>query len=152
MADMEAIRRGLAANLRATLPIGEGQVSPYLLENPTPPCLQVGGLDGVDYTTLGFGHGGDTHRFVIEACLGRSSDVGAQKLLDELLSGSSSVKRALESNRTLTSRLREDGTVQTGHAAAADWVKCREYRGQSRFTLPNGVEVLLASWLVEVAA
>lgn len=152
MADLAAIRSALAANLRVALPAGDGLVSPYLLDNPTPPALQVAGLEKIDYDTLGFGGSGDTHLFIVEGVFGRSTDIGAQKVLDGLLSGTDSVKAAVEGNQTLTSRLLETGDVLTGQSALADWVKCREYRGQSRFALPNGVEVLLASWLVEVAA
>lgn len=152
MADLDAIRRGLAANLRDALPAGDGHVGAYMLDSPTPPALQVVGLDEIDYDTLGYGGAGDTHLLIVEAVLGRFSDIGSQKTLDNLLSGADSVKAALESDKLLTSRLEDDGTVTTGQPAAAEWLKVRRYRGQTRFALPNGNEVLLASWLVEVAA
>lgn len=154
MADLDAIRRGLAANLATLRTAGTvGQVSAYLLENPTPPSLQVAGVDTIDYDEHGFGSAGeDNWRILIEAALGKVSDTGSQDLLNTLLS-ESSVKTAIEADTKLTSRLSANGqTVTTGQSAAALWVKCRRYRGQSRVVFPNGAELLLATWEVEVAA
>ena len=152
MADLDAIRRGLAANLKQALPGSAGQVSPYMLDNPTVPSLQVIGLDEIEYDTLGFGRGGDDHFFILEAALGRSSDTGAQRKLVELLSTGSSVKEAAESDGRLTKRLLDDGTVLEAQAPAAEYVHVTRYRGQSRFAIPSGPEVLLASWVCKVGA
>lgn len=149
MADLDAIARGLAANL---VPLRTanvvGQVSPYPLVNPSPPMLQVAGVAAIEYDEHGFGSSGeDTWTVLVEAVLGRISDRGAQTLLYRLLS-ESSVKTAIESDPRLTSRLSVDGrTVSTGQASAALWVKCRRYRGQSR----DG-DLLYATWEAEVAA
>lgn len=109
-----------------------------MLDNPTPPALQVMGVDEIDYDSGGFSARDDTWELIIEACLGRVSDIGAQKLLNTWLdsSGSTSVKAALEADTTLGGAAREIRVVR--------------YRGQQRFTLPNRIEVLLASWLVQV--
>lgn len=152
MADLDAIVRGLAANLvplRTTNVVG--QVSPYLLENPSPPSLQIAGVASIDYDEHGFAGGEDGWLVLVEAALGRVSDVGSQTLLNRLLSDSS-VKTAIESDTRLTSRLSVDGrTVTANQAAAALWVKCRRYRGPSRVPFRDG-DMLLATWEVEVAA
>lgn len=151
MADFDDIRRGLAANLTVLRP--DYQVSAYLLDDPSPPTLQVAGVESIDYDTGGYGDRADTHSFVIEACFSGTSDIGSQQLLDALLAptGATSLKAAVEADRTLTSRLLDDGTVQTSQPAAVAYLRVTAYRGQSRFTLPNGTDVLLASWTVEVA-
>lgn len=149
MADLDAIARGLAANLAALRTSGTvGQVSAYPLENPSPPTLQVAGVATIDYDEHGFGATGeDTWTVLIEAILGRISNHGSHTLLYQLLS-ESSVKTAIESDTRLTSRLSVDGkTIATGQTAAAVWVKCRRYRGQSR----DG-DLLYATWEAEVAA
>lgn len=149
MADLDAIARGIAANL-ATLRTANvvGQVSAYPLENPSPPTLQVAGVATIDYDEHGFGiTGEDTWTVLVEAVLGRVSDVASQTLLYRLLS-ESSVKTAIESDPTLTQRISVDGNaITTGQPAAALWAKCRRYRGQSR----DG-DLLYATWEVEVAA
>lgn len=149
MADLDAIARGLAANLATLRTSGVvGQVSAYPLENPTPPTLQVAGVATIDYDEHGFGSAGeDTWTVLVEAVLGKVSNVGAHTLLYRLLS-ESSVKTAIEADTRLTSRLSADGkTVAANQAAAATWLKCRRYRGQSR----DG-DLLYATWEVEVAA
>src|SRR5574337_321544 len=163
MADIDAIRRGLTANLtllkdadafsaRDLRPIG--QVGPYLLENPSPPAVRVAGVEsgGIEYE--GFGSSSISATFLVEACLGLISDTAAQKLLNALMdaNGATSLVAAVESDRKLTSRLGPDGTVLTAQGAAADSVAFAGFRGQSRFTLPNRTEVLLATWAVQVIA
>lgn len=153
MADLDAIRQGLAANL---VPLRTakivGQVSAYLLDNPQPPCLQVAGVDETDYDTGGYGAGSsDTWTILVEAALGLVNEMGAQKVLNALLE-TDAVKDALESDITLTSRLQDNGVVLAGQAAAAEWVKVRRYRGQTRFRFPSGAEMLLATWETEVQA
>ena len=110
--------------------------------------MQVAGVD--EYEANDFADG-RTRQIVIEACLGLTTDIGAQKLLDGLLD---TVPAAVEADNSaagaLFSRLQEDGTVLAAQPAAADSVNFVRYRGQSRFTLRNGTEVLLASWQIQV--
>ncbi len=152
MADLSVIRSALGANLRTALPADQGQVSAYLLDSPTSPCLAVAGVDADGAEPLSFRRGAQAWFMVIEAFLGRASDIGGQKWLDKFLAttGGNSVQAAVLSDRQLTSRLLENGTVQPGQAPAADDVGYVRYRGQSRFTVPAGYEVLLASWTFQV--
>lgn len=153
MADLEAIRRGLAANLRDALIGSKGHVSPYMKDAPSVPAIQIVGLAEFDYHTLGFGSRQETYLLLVEALFGRVSDVGAWRLLDGLLSGNNAFQIAAESDQLLTSRLNDDGTVTTGHDPAASSVTVRHYRGQSvDVTLPDGTKVLAASWEIEAVA
>jgi hypothetical protein len=150
MADLKTIREGLAGNLAALRQAKVvGQVSPYLLDNPTPPSLMVAGVEQFEF--LGFG---ETARWTIlvEACLGLTADVGSQDVLNRLLAptGATSVVAAAEADQRLTSRLDVRGVLTTGQAPAADSVAFSGYRGQSRFQLRNGSDVLLAVWAFEV--
>lgn len=157
MATLADIRAALAANL-VTLRTAEvvGQVSGYMLDNPTMPSIQVVGVapDGIDYDAGGFVDPPDLEwRIVIEVALGFVTDVGAQDVLNQLLapSGSTSLRAAVETNPTLTSRFSETtGRVTTGQTALADYVHVNRYRGQTRHTFSNGTEALLASWEVLV--
>jgi|DewCreStandDraft_4_1066084.scaffolds.fasta_scaffold46081_4 hypothetical protein len=150
MADLRAIREGLAGSLATLRANGTvGQVSPYLLANPTPPSLMVAAVD--EYEFLGFGTS-VRWTILVEACLGLAADVAAQELLNKLLAptGATSVVAAAEADQRLTSRLDRSGFLHTGQAPAADSVAFAAYRGQSRFQLRNGFEVLLAVWAFEV--
>lgn len=155
MADITAIRRGLAALLRDALPVDEGHVFPWLQENPLPPTLCVAGIERDGIIPLAFGDDPPVElHFVVEAWLGAASDIGAQRYLDGLLS-SDAVAAALESDQdaagALYSRLNDDGTVSTGQSAAADSVAVMGYQGQTRLARATG-DVLLAQWLVKVLA
>lgn len=156
MADITAIRRGLAALLRDVLPEDEGHVYPWLQDNPMPPTLCVAGIerDGLTYVTFGDPPGIEAN-FVVEAWLGAASDVGSQRFLDGLLS-TDAVATALEadgdSGGALYSRLQDDGTVLTDQDAAADSVAVMSYLGQTRLARGTGHDVLLAQWLVKVLA
>lgn len=98
-ATLAQIREGLAANL-ATL--DDVQVSPYMLDSPTPPTLQVMGPDQVTYD-LAMRGGLDEWTMIVQGFAGGATDKGAQILLDEWISavGAKSVKAALESDITL---------------------------------------------------
>lgn len=154
MADITAIRRGLAALLRDALPADEGHVYPWLQDGPLPVTLCVAGIvpDGIEYLTFGTDPG-VAITFAIEAWLG-AFDIAAQRKLDELLS-SDAVASTLEGDQTaagaLTKRLQDDGTVLTGQTPAADSVVVEGYQGQTRLARGTG-EVLLATWLVKVVA
>lgn len=154
MADITAIRRGLAALLKDALPGDQGNVSPWLDDNPLPPSLCVAGIDRDGYTATTFGPdpGVEIH-FIVEAYLGAASSRGAQAFLDGLVGGT--LAEALEGDQdasgALTKRLQDDGTVLTGQAAAADSVAVTGYLGQTRLASANG-DVLIAQWRVTVEA
>lgn len=152
MADVQTIREGLAGNLAALRENGTvGQVSPYLLDNPTPPSLLVAAVDSFEF--LGFGES-VRWTILVEACLGLVSDIASQEILNKLLapSGATSLVAAVEADERLTSRLDVAGVLTANQAPAADSVAFAEYRGQNRFTLRNGAEVLLAVWAFEVVS
>ena len=155
MGDLQAIREGLAANL-AALRTNETvvQVSAYLLDNPTPPSLVVAGVDSDGYEEQAYTGQSVSYTILVEACLGLVADITSQKTLNRLLSptGSASLVAAAKATPTLTSRLNDDGTISTGQAAAAESIAFDGYRGQTRFVLSNGSEVLLATWAFTVFA
>ncbi len=135
MASLANIREGVAANLST---ISGVQVSAYMLANPTPPSLQVFPAE-VEYDAA-MARGLDRWTLTVQAHVGTQTDVGAQKKLDELLapSGSSSVKAAAESDRTL------GGVVSDCRV-----VSCSGYRV---YVHPSGTAVLGAEWTVEILA
>lgn len=145
------IREGLAANLRALVDAGTVKhVSPWLLDNPTMPSVCVAGVSAMEFTTFQPGDADIT--LLVEAAIGKASDVGAQKILDKLLagSGSTSLRAAVEADPQLTSRWNNDDGLTENQPAACDDLQVVAYRGQQRFTFPNGVEALLATWEVQV--
>lgn len=145
---MTDIRLALAGNL-ATL--ADAQISPWLLDNPTPGMLQVAGVDDVDYLRT---MGDDvTYVFAIEGVQSiAGGDKGSQKAFDKWIepTGALSVRAALRADRRLTKRWQEDGTVLSGQAALADDLVVQRFRGYRRRRLPNGTEVLLGEWIVQV--
>lgn len=128
MADIDAIRQGLAALLRSLLPADEGHVSPYWRTTPPVPTLHVFGIE--TGTADDFNDGMDM-RFIIEAFVGTVDDIAAQKRLDALVEG---MKDAVEADNSasgaLFDRLDETGTLTTDVGAAADCVAFVQYRGQ----------------------
>lgn len=130
------------------------QVSPYLLDNPQAPMIQIAGLEHADYdiefqSAAGYQAEGDRLLVQIEACLQRTSDRVAQEQLDAL-HAANGLKHAAETDRQLTSRLNDDGTIDISQAPAADDLRVTEYLGSAPFTTPKGVQVLLATWRVEI--
>lgn len=112
MSQAENIRNGLAANLAPLLqenggPLG--QVSPYMISNPSPPCIEIGG-GPVTYDRA-MRRGLDEQTYTITALVPFTQDVSQQQLLDGLRdgTGSTSVKTLLESDLTL------GGACQTLH-------------------------------------
>ena len=99
MVDLAAIREGLATNLSV---IADTQISPYMLANPTPPCIQVMGPDEVTYDVT-FGRGSDSWMMIVQAFVASVGDIAAQARLDKMLhpTGPESIKEAIESDRTL---------------------------------------------------
>lgn len=145
MASFDDIRRGLAANIAALRP--DWAVSPYLKDNPVPPMIQVAGMSEVEYRDFG---GGAERIFVLEAVASLSNDVGAQQALDRLMDGGEhDLKAAVEADPMLTMRLLDDGTIDISQEPACDDLEC-VFQSQGRFTPPNGVTVLLATFNVRV--
>jgi hypothetical protein len=98
MAELTAIREALAASLEGTF---EGQISPRMLANPTPPTVHVF-PDEIE-PHLAMQNGAETWNLIVEALVGMVSDEGAQLQLDQYLdtSGSSSLMGALEKDQSL---------------------------------------------------
>ncbi len=97
------IRQGLVTNLRTKFPVGDYQITGYILEAPTPPCFDIEiHTDGIEYD-LAAARGYDKWMFTVRALIPKTSDIGSQVTLDNYLesSGGISVKEALESDTTL---------------------------------------------------
>lgn len=153
MADLVAIRQGLAANLAAI----EGcQVSAFRLSQPTPPTLQVMGVDEVVYDTGGFGRRAvyhhDTLKLIVHGFVGAVTDIGSQIRLGAWLAstGDESVKQALEADPTLTKRLLFDGTIETDQTPQAETLRVIRYAGDLLVPLPNVGDVIGGEWEVEI--
>jgi hypothetical protein len=102
-ATLQEIREGLATNLRTLSDSPNNvQVSPYILDNPTPPSLYVMGPEETIYD-LAMQRGLDEWQIIVQGFVGGVTDIGAQIRLDEWLapSGGNSVKTALEKDKTL---------------------------------------------------
>lgn len=98
MADLAAIREGIAANCDGVADI---QVSPYMLASPTPPAAHV--IPGDGEFDLAMGRGTDRLNMLVQVFVAVGTDKGAQILLDKFLAGSGadSFKQAIESDPTL---------------------------------------------------
>jgi hypothetical protein len=155
LADVKAIRLGLGALLRQVYPAEpagsdlRGNVSAYFKDAPTPPTLQVIGVERM--VPIDFARGGDW-TWLIEGYFGTITDQGAQSRLDELLA-TDAVWEAVESDNNsigaLYSRLQQNGTVTTDNDPAADEVSFLEYRGSSRIER-GGADALVGTWAVRV--
>jgi hypothetical protein len=135
VATIDQIREGLRAALDT---IADWQVSAYMLASPTPPAMHIF-PEEIDYD--GAMHRGmDTLMFTVEAFAGISSDIGAQKKLDQMLapSGATSVKAAVEADRTL------GGIVSDLHITKATGYRVYELHGAAR------APVLGCQWSVEI--
>ena len=97
--DYAPVRAGIANSLAAVFT--DWQVSPYLLSNPTPPCMYVV-PDGGDFDQA-MGQGLTRCNFIVRAMVSMATEHGAQASLDALCapSGATSVKAAIEADRTL---------------------------------------------------
>jgi hypothetical protein len=127
--DITAVREALASNLSA---ITGMTASPYMLMNPYPPAAHV--FPGEVEFDRSYGRGLDFMVFTLQVLAGTVSEEQAQRDLDAYLAGSgpTSVKEAIESDRTLggaCSDLRVTGAtgyrtvVQEGQAPVlvCDW-------------------------------
>lgn len=99
MADISAIRQGLATNL-GTIP--GLRASAELIDNPTPPIAVIN-LDSIDYHGA-MQNGLTTYNFVVTIIVGRAAEREMQRKLDAYCqpTGAQSVKAAIESNRSLS--------------------------------------------------
>lgn len=99
MATIAQIREGIATNLRTIAGLRTTDTVP---DNPQPPVAIVS-PSSIQYD-LSFQRGLDLHNFVVMIVVGRASERNAQRTLDLFCAGTgaSSVKAAIESNRTLT--------------------------------------------------
>lgn len=95
---LTAIRQGIAANLST---ISGLRTSWFVPDNPSPPIAIVV-PDRVDYD-VSFARGSDTFNINVLLIGGRINERSAQTSLDAFLdsTGSSSVKAAIESDKTL---------------------------------------------------
>jgi hypothetical protein len=96
MATISAIREGIADNLAS---ISGLRVSATMLDAPRPPVAMVY-PDTIDFD-LNANRGADTFTFIVYVLVGRADDRTAQNRLDGYVVGESSVKAAIEADRTL---------------------------------------------------
>ena len=99
MATIGQIRDGIATNLST---ISGLRVTETVPDNPQPPTAIIQPAS-IDYDRA-MQRGLDQYNFVVTVIVGRASERNAQNLLDLYCSGTgtSSVKVAIESNRTLS--------------------------------------------------
>jgi hypothetical protein len=119
MASIAQIRDGIAANLAT---ISGLRTTTTIPDNPQPPVAIIQ-PSSISYDRT-FQRGLDEYNFVVTLIVGRAAERQAQRLLDLYCdgSGSSSVKTAIESNRTLTgliqdlrvTAMRNYGTISIG--------------------------------------
>jgi hypothetical protein len=119
MASISQIRDGIATNLTA---IGGLRTTTTVPDNPQPPVAIIQPTS-IEYDRA-FRNGLDLYNFTVTLIVGRPSERTAQNLLDLYCAstGSSSVKLAIESNRTLSgviqdlrvTAMRNYGTISLG--------------------------------------
>ena len=129
-ATLAEIRAGLVANLASV-----GDAQPYVLDTPPVPCLQIDRVSLIDYDQA-YQRGLDYWTLIVRGYVGTQFDIAAQVLLDEWISstGATSVKAAVESDRTLGGKV-QDLTVRT----------CSGY---GYYDLPNHGRTLGAEWTI----
>lgn len=100
MAELKDLRAGLAANLATITAL---QTSAYRLSNPTPPTAWVAPGEPLLEFDQSMGRGLDLWHLVVEVFVAAATDRGAEARLDTYLAGSgaTSIKTAIESDRTL---------------------------------------------------
>jgi hypothetical protein len=119
MATISDIRDGIATNLATITGLRTTETVP---DNPQPPVAIIQ-PNSIEYDRA-FQRGLDQYSFTVTVIVGRASERTAQRLLDTYCggSGSSSVKTAIESNRTLSGviqdlrvvAMRNYGTISLG--------------------------------------
>ena len=126
MTTLSALRSGIATNLAT---ISGLRTSSTVPDNPNPPIAVVV-PQGITFDTS-FARGLDTYDFNILVIVGRVDERSAQNKLDAFCNptGSSSIKTALESDKTL--------------GGEAQDLRCKEMRNYS--SLPVGELTFLAA-------
>ena len=101
MASVSELREGIAENLSTIVGL---RVSSFVPDNPNPPMAVVS-PQSIEYHKS-FNNGFNTYNFTIAVFVARVSERTAQNSLDAYCAatGSSSIKSAIESNRTLSGR------------------------------------------------
>lgn len=104
MATIAEIRAGIATNLATISGLRTTETIP---DNPQPPVAIIA-PSAIEYD-LSFQRGFDQYNFVVTLIVGRASERQAQRTLDLYCAGtgSSSVKTAIESNRTLSGLIQD---------------------------------------------
>lgn len=132
MASISDLRAGIAANLAT---ISGLRVSAEMPDNPNPPMAIVAFNDAE--FDLDFNRGMSQYNFTVTVIVGRAAERSAQRALDSYCSstGATSIKLAVESNRTLSgvaydtrvSQLSSYGSITVGdttYLAAEFDVQC----------------------------
>ena len=101
MASLSSLRDGIAANLSTITGL---RVSAFIPDNINPPIAIVT-PQNIEYHRS-FQNGLNTYSFIVSVFVGRVSERSAQNTLDAYCAptGSSSIKSAIESDRTLQGR------------------------------------------------
>jgi hypothetical protein len=99
MASVSALREGIATNLSTIVGL---RVSSFVPDNPNPPMAVIS-PQNIEYHKS-FANGLNTYNFTVAVFVARVSERTAQNSLDAYCasSGSSSIKSAIESDRTLS--------------------------------------------------
>lgn len=134
--NLASVREGMAANLRAANVLDGGQVSPYILSQPTPPVAWCYPAE-IDYDQA-MQRGLDELELRVLVLMPLTDDIGSQLALDTLLasSGTGSMKAAIESDRTL--------------AGAAHDLIVERCTGYFTYQLTSG-PCLGCEWVVQIA-
>lgn len=113
-ATLQEIREGIADTLNDAF-AGTVQCLAYETDQPTPPTIQVLGMEQVLYDRASV-RGVDEWTILIEGLAGPTMDQGSQSVLDSWLTafGPSSVKAILETNRTLGSKILDLNVFEAG--------------------------------------
>lgn len=96
MASVSDLRTGLSNRLATITGL---RVSPTFLDSPKPPVAMV--LPDRILYDLNGSRGADTFMFMVSLLVGRADDRSAQNKIDSYLVGATSVKAAIEADRTL---------------------------------------------------
>jgi len=109
--DISAIRAGLVTNL---LTVPGLRASAELIDNPNPPIALVN-IDSIDYD-LAMSGGLTQYNVVITVIVGRAAEREQQRKLDLYCQpdGDYSVKRAVESNRSLSGVIQDLRVLSSG--------------------------------------
>lgn len=138
MADVTAIREGIAAAINAAIP--ELQMSAWQLANPTPPAAHVF-PDDIDWRDASSNSGITAPPMKVQVLISDASgDIGAQQNLDAYIDDGNdrSIKRALEQDPTL------GGACSDLFVASCSGARFYQFEGRP--------PALGAEWRVEVLA